>query len=76
VKRTTIFADETLLGDIKALADEEQRSVAEIIQEALVHYVQQKKHKRKHLSYIGVGASSKKNIAEQHEKSLWRKSER
>ena len=76
MKRTTIFADETLLGDIKALANEERRSVAEVIREALVHHVQQKKRKRKSLSYVGVGASGKKNIAEEHEKFLWRKSQR
>ena len=58
------------------MANEERRSVAEIIREALVQHVQQRKQKRKHLSYVGVGASGKKDIAEQHEKLLWRKVER
>jgi metal-responsive CopG/Arc/MetJ family transcriptional regulator len=76
MKRTTIFADEMLLDEIKALASEERRSVAEIIREALVQHVQRKKQKPKQLSYVGVGASGKKNIAEQHEKLLWRKAQR
>jgi metal-responsive CopG/Arc/MetJ family transcriptional regulator len=76
MKRTTIFADEMLLSEIKALAHEERRSVAEIIREALTRHVQQRKQKSKRLSYLGVGASGKTNIAERHEQLLWRKPQR
>jgi metal-responsive CopG/Arc/MetJ family transcriptional regulator len=71
MKRTTIFADETLLNEVQALAREERRSVAEVIREALTRHVQQRKKKSKGLSYIGVAASGKTNIAERHEQLLW-----
>lgn len=76
MKRTTILTDEALLSEIKALAHEERRTVAEVIREALVHHVQRRKQKREPLSYAAYGASGKRNIAEQHEKLLWRKAGR
>jgi len=72
MKRTTIFAEETLLNELRALAAERGASVAHVIREALTHHVE-KRRKGKPLSFIGAGRSGKRSIAEQHERLLWRK---
>ncbi len=76
MKRTTIFADDTLISEIKDLAREENRSVAEMVREAMVQYVRQKRQKRRKLSFIGVGSSGRSDVAKRHEELLWRKSTR
>lgn len=72
MKRTTIFADEDLLDELKALSREEQRKLSEIVRDALKAYVD-KKRTRKALSFVGVGASGKRDVADRHEALLWRK---
>ena len=37
MKRTTIFADESLMNEVKELSKEENKSVAEIIRDAMEH---------------------------------------
>lgn len=73
MKRTTIFADDDLLDEIKEISREENRSVAEIVREAMMGYVAKKRRGKKALSFIGVGSSGKKNIAMKHEGLLWKK---
>lgn len=73
MKRTTIFAEENLLKEIRELSKEEDRSVAEVIREAMQTYVAQKRHKKKKLSFIGIGDSGRKSIAGKHEELLWKK---
>jgi len=72
MKRTTVFADEDLINEIKEISEEENRSMAEIIREAMVNYIKQKRQKRKGLSFIGIGKSGRKDIAERHEELLWK----
>jgi hypothetical protein len=72
MKRTTIFAEETLLNELRSLAAERGASVAQVIREALTDHVA-KRRKRSTLSFIGAGRSGKRSIAEQHEQLLWRK---
>lgn len=73
MKRTTIFADDDLINGIKEISKEENRSVAEIIREAMQNYIKQKRHKKKKISFIGIGSSGKKDISELHEELLWGK---
>ena len=73
MKRTTIFADANLINEIKEVAKEENRSVAEIIREAMLSYIKQKRLKGKSVSFIGIGDSGRKDIAERHEELLWKK---
>jgi len=47
MKRTTIFADDNLINEIKEISKEENRSVAEIIREAMQGYIKQKRYKRR-----------------------------
>jgi hypothetical protein len=72
MKRTTIFAEETLLNELRSLATERGASVAQVIHEALTDHVE-KRRKGKPVSFIGAGGSGKRSIAEQHERLLWRK---
>ena len=73
MKRTTIFADDTLLDEIKYLAQQEERSVADLIREAMVQYLEQKRKPAQQLSIIGFGASGRSDIAERCEELLWQK---
>lgn len=72
MKRTTISAEEELIKEIKDIANEENRSVAEVIREALEIYINQKR-KKKRLSFISIGNSEKKDIAKNHEELLWKR---
>jgi metal-responsive CopG/Arc/MetJ family transcriptional regulator len=71
MKRTTIFADEDLINEIKEISKEESRSIAEIMREAMQGYIKQKR-KRKKLSFIGIGSSGRRDIAEKHEDLIWK----
>ena len=72
MKRTTIFADESLIKELKDLSKEENRSVAEIVREAMAKYIRQKRRSKKKLSFIGISNSGRKDIAETHENLLWK----
>ncbi len=73
MKRTTIFADADLINEIKEISKEENRSAAEIIREAMLTYIRHKRHGKKKLSFIGIGDSGRRDIAERHEELLWKK---
>jgi hypothetical protein len=73
MKRTTIFADEGLLNELKALSAEQGQSVAQVIREALTQHIARKRRTRKPLSFVGAGRSGKRSIAERHEQLLWRR---
>ena len=73
MKRTTIFTEEYLFKEIKNISEKENRSVAEVIREAMEIYINQKRQKKKKLSFIGIGNSGRKDIAENHEELLWKK---
>ena len=73
MKRTTIFADEEILSELKALSRDENRNVSELIRDALKDYLRRRRSK-KAISFVGVGASGKRSVAERHEDLLWRKS--
>ncbi len=74
MKRTTIFADEKLLNDLKRIADEEGISTAEGIRQALERFVTQRQKSRKKLSIVGIGRSGRKDVSERCEELLWTKS--
>lgn len=73
MKRTTIFTEEYLYKEIKDISNEENRSVAEVIREAMEIYINHKRKKKKKLSFIGIGNSGRKDVAENHEELLWKK---
>ncbi|MFQ5674866.1 MAG: CopG family transcriptional regulator [bacterium] len=72
MKRTTIFADEEILENIKQIAREREISLAEAIRQALEKFVLQQQDVKKQLSFLGIGRSGRKDIAERHETLLWK----
>lgn len=74
MKRTTIFADEMLLNEFRTLSLQENKSLAEVIREAMQQYLKQHQKKGKALSFIAIGDSGKKDISERHEELLWQNS--
>ncbi len=73
MKRTTIFAGEELISEIKDISKEENRSIAEIVRDAMANYVKQKRKKSTKLSFIGIGDSGRSDVSKNHEELLWKK---
>ena len=74
MKRTTIFAEDYLLDEVKSLAKKQKTSVATLVREALVSYLAaHQEEKVDGLSFIAIGASGESDIAERHEELLWQK---
>jgi len=73
MRRTTIFADDDLLDEMKSLAAEENRSVAEIVREAMEEYLKRKRKAVRKFSFLGIGNSGRRDVAEEHELLLWKK---
>jgi metal-responsive CopG/Arc/MetJ family transcriptional regulator len=74
MKRTTIFAEDYLLDEVKSLAKKQKTSVATVVREALVSYLAtHKQEQSSHLSFIAIGSSGESDIAERHEELLWQK---
>jgi predicted transcriptional regulator len=73
MKRTTIFVDEALEHDLKAIAGRRQQPVATVVREALAEYVSSDKlANRTSLSFVAAGASGRADTAEHHEEVLRR----
>lgn len=73
MKRTTIFADDSLFNEIKDISREENRSIADVIREALKKYITQKRRSKSALSFMGIGSSGRSDISEKHEQMLWKR---
>ncbi len=71
MKRTTIFAEESLLASLRALAEKEHRSLSTVIRAALEEYVGRRQPDRALPSFLGLGRSGRKDIAERAEELLW-----
>ena len=72
MKRTTVFLHEPTECDLKALASEQGRPVAELVREALVEYVGRHTAKaRRPLRFVGIGRSGHTDTAERHEELLF-----
>jgi hypothetical protein len=75
MKRTTIMGDEDTLEQLRQIAREERKSLAEVIREGLEWRARQRRSRR--LRFIGVGASGIVDTAERasempYEPSTWR----
>ena len=72
MKRTTIFVDEAIEHDLKAIAARRSRPVASLVREALAEYVMSEKSAgQTRLSFVGAGASGHVDTADRHEEILW-----
>ena len=70
MKRTTVFADESILRQLREVAKRENSTVAEVTRKALSEYVSRRRSKRSRLSLIGIGRSGRKDVAERAEELL------
>jgi len=72
MKRTTVFLPEEIDIDLKVLARQQHRPVADMVREALGEYVARAKEgQRRTLRFVAVGASGRSDTAERHEELLF-----
>ncbi|MSQ50581.1 MAG: ribbon-helix-helix protein, CopG family [Betaproteobacteria bacterium] len=71
MKRTTIFADDALLNQVKQASARQNKSVAQFIREALQSHVAQQRSAENRFAFIGKYKSGRPDIAEKHEELLW-----
>lgn len=71
MKRTTIFADESLLDVLRTIARKEQMSLSATIRTALEEFAGRRLAKKALPSFLGIGRSGRKDIAERAEEFLW-----
>ena len=71
MKRTTIFADEGLLEALQHLAQKEGMSLSAAIRAALQEYVGKRHVGARLPSFLGIGRSGRKDVAERAEELLW-----
>ena len=71
MKRTTIFIDEALERDLRAIAERDLRPVSGLVREALGAYVARRKKEGPTLGFVAFGRSGHRDTAEMHEELLW-----
>ena len=76
MRRTTIFADEPLLKTLQEIAHEEHSSLAAVIRRALEDYIGRRRSTGSLPSFVGIGRSGRKDIAERADELLWTASHR
>ena len=70
MKRTTIFIDEGIERELRLVARRRGRTVAAVVRDAIAREVASEA--RTPLSFIGVGDSGRRDVAERHEEFLWK----
>lgn len=73
MKRTTIFADDSMIEELKSVSRRESKSLAETVREAMSLYLEKKRPDSRKLSFVAIGKSNRENVAERHEELLWKK---
>jgi len=71
MKRTTIFSDEAVLKTLRDLAHKRKTSLSVVIRAALQEYAGKHQGTANVPSFLGIGRSGKKDIAERAEELLW-----
>ncbi|MGO8817428.1 MAG: hypothetical protein ACLQVG_22505 [Terriglobia bacterium] len=73
MKRTTLFVEESVEQDLRALARRKGVPLSSLMRESLAHYVSKQKRSQVFaLRFLGQGRSGRGDIAEHHEELLWR----
>lgn len=70
MKRTTIFADEEVLRQLREIAKRENAALSGVIRRALEEYVSRRRSRRPRLSLMGAGRSGRHDVAAQSEELL------
>jgi Ribbon-helix-helix protein, copG family len=71
MKRTTIFGDEAVLESLRELAHRQKTSLSAVIRTALQEYAGKHQGTAHVPSFLGIGRSGRKDIAERAEELLW-----
>ena len=72
MKRTTIFIDEHLERELRAVARRQGQSVAALVREAVARYVADARGGRSpRLRFVAAGRSGRHDVAERHEELLF-----
>ncbi len=73
MRRTTIFLDEQLERELKALAKRSERPMAALVREALADFVVgARETPSSGLGFVAAGRSGRPDTAERHEELLWK----
>jgi len=73
MKRTTVFLDERVESDLRAVARRRKRPVSALVREALQRFVSEETRKEGFsLRFLAVGASGRRDSATLHEELLWK----
>lgn len=71
MKRTTIFIDEAIERDLRAIAERDSRPVSGLVREALGTYVARRRKEGPKLGFVAFGRSGRRDTSELHEELLW-----
>lgn len=71
MKRTTVFLDEQIEHDLKAVARRQGRPVASVVREAMAEYVAKALDAPTRLGFVAAGRSGRVDTAERHEDEVW-----
>jgi hypothetical protein len=71
MKRTTILADESLLEGLRHIARKERMSLSATIRRALEEFVDRRQEEGTLPSFVGIGGSRRRDIAERVDELLW-----
>jgi predicted DNA-binding protein len=73
MKRTTVFVEERLEAELRALSARRGKPVASLVREAVEAYVaSQRDEAAPALRFQAAGRSGRRDVAERHEDLLWR----
>ena len=73
MRRTTIFADDAMLLDLKRVSEHEKKSLAQVMREAFEAHVARKRPQPARFAFTGKYDSGRRDVAEKHEELLWNK---
>lgn len=73
MRRTTLFADDSMLNDLRRVAEERGMSLAEVIRQALRQFLRQYHTSPSRLSLLGAGRSKRRDVGERAEELLWKR---
>jgi len=70
MRRTTVFVEDEVLDALQGMARRRGISMAQVTREALAAYVAQHRGKRKPLTFLAIGRSGRRDVAERFEELL------
>jgi predicted transcriptional regulator len=71
MKRTTVFLEEAIERDVRAIAERRGVPASLVVREALERYVSAERRKSRPLGFVAAGRSGRRDVAERHEDLLF-----